>query len=67
MELLFNAYAELDLVAQWMDTQVLKLESRKHGSYLFVTTAAQGKVVFRASGMARISASAGGLVVGTAA
>ena len=51
VELLFKAYAEPDLVAQWMGTQVLKLESRKHGSYLFQTTDAQGKVVFRASGV----------------
>ena len=31
VELLFKAYAEPDLVAQWMGTKVLKLESRQHG------------------------------------
>ncbi|WP_310395565.1 SRPBCC domain-containing protein [Hymenobacter sp.] len=51
VELLFKAYAEPDLVAQWMGTKVLRLESRKHGSYQFETTDAQGKVVFRASGV----------------
>jgi uncharacterized protein YndB with AHSA1/START domain len=33
VELLFKAYVEADLVEQWMGTKVLKLESRKHGSY----------------------------------
>jgi uncharacterized protein YndB with AHSA1/START domain len=51
LELLFKAYAEPDLVAQWMGTNVLKLESKKQGSYQFETTNAQGKVVFRANGV----------------
>jgi uncharacterized protein YndB with AHSA1/START domain len=50
VELLFKAYAEPDIVAQWMGTNVLKLESKKHGSYQFETTDAQGNVVFRANG-----------------
>lgn len=50
VELLFKAYAEPDIVAQWMGTKVLKLESKKHGSYQFETTDAQGNVVFRANG-----------------
>ena len=33
VELLFKAYAEADLVEQWMGTKVLKLESRPHGGY----------------------------------
>jgi uncharacterized protein YndB with AHSA1/START domain len=41
-ELLFKAYAEPELVEQWMGTKVLKLESKKHGSYQFETTDAQG-------------------------
>lgn len=49
VELLFKAYAEPELVAQWMDTNVLKLESKKHGSYQFEKTN-DGKVVFRANG-----------------
>ncbi len=33
-----------------MGTKVLKLESRKHGSYQFETSDAQGNVVFQANG-----------------
>ena len=51
LELLFKAYVEPDIVEQWMGTKVLKLESKKHGSYQFETTDAQGKVVFRANGV----------------
>ena len=32
LELLFKAYAEPEIVEQWMGTKVLKLESKKHGS-----------------------------------
>ena len=42
LELLFQAYAEPDLVEQWMGTKVLKLESRPHGSYQFETTDPKG-------------------------
>jgi uncharacterized protein YndB with AHSA1/START domain len=42
LELLFKAFAEPELVAQWMGTKVLKLESKKHGSYQFETSDAQG-------------------------
>jgi uncharacterized protein YndB with AHSA1/START domain len=49
--LLFKAYTEPDLVEQWMGTKVLKLESKKHGSYQFETTNPHGKVVFRANGV----------------
>ena len=42
LELLFKAYIEPDIVEQWMGTKVLKLESKKHGSYQFETTDAQG-------------------------
>lgn len=38
VELLFQAYVQADIVAQWMGTAVLKLESHKHGSYQFETT-----------------------------
>ena len=51
VELLFKAYVEADLVEQWMGTKVLKLESRKHGSYQFETSDPQGNVVFRANGV----------------
>ena len=42
LELLFKAYEEAGLVEQWMGTKVLKLESRKHGSYQFETTDPKG-------------------------
>jgi len=51
LELLFKAYVEPDLVEQWMGTKVLKLESKKHGSYQLKTTDAQGNVVFQANGV----------------
>jgi uncharacterized protein YndB with AHSA1/START domain len=50
LELLFRAHADADIVAQWMGTTVLQLESKKHGSYQFETKDAQGKVMFRANG-----------------
>jgi uncharacterized protein YndB with AHSA1/START domain len=42
LELLFKAYADPDIVEQWMGTKVLKLENKKHGSYQFETTDPQG-------------------------
>jgi uncharacterized protein YndB with AHSA1/START domain len=42
LELLFKAYIEADIVEQWMGTKVLKLESKKHGSYQFETTDPKG-------------------------
>jgi uncharacterized protein YndB with AHSA1/START domain len=51
LELLFKAYAEPDLVEQWMGTKVLKLENKKHGSYRFETSDANGKVLFQANGV----------------
>ncbi len=51
LELLFQAYAEPELVEQWMGTKVLKLESKKHGCYQFETTDAKGVKVFSANGV----------------
>ena len=51
LELLFKAYTEPELIEQWMGNKVLKLESKKHGSYLFETSDPKGNVVFRASGV----------------
>ena len=51
LELLFKAYVEPEIVEQWMGTKVLKLESKKHGSYQFETSDAKGNVVFRANGV----------------
>jgi len=42
LELLFKAYADADIVEQWMGTKVLKLENKKHGSYQFETTDPKG-------------------------
>src|SRR6476620_5368762 len=42
LELLFKAYVEPEIVEQWMGTKVLKLESKKHGSYQFETTDHKG-------------------------
>ena len=47
--LLFKAYTEAQFVAQWMGTQVLKLENKTHGSYEFETSY-NGNVVFKANG-----------------
>jgi len=38
LELLFKAYVEPEIIEQWMGTKVLKLESKKQGSYQFETT-----------------------------
>ena len=51
LELLFRAYAEAEIVEQWMGTKVLKLENKKHGSWQFETTNDQGNVVFQANGV----------------
>ncbi|RCR67774.1 SRPBCC family protein [Larkinella punicea] len=51
VSLLFKAYTEADLVAQWMGTKVLKLENKKHGSWQFETSDAQGNVVFQSHGV----------------
>jgi uncharacterized protein YndB with AHSA1/START domain len=51
LELLFKAYAEPEIVEQWMGTKVLKLENKKHGSYQFETSDAKGNVVFKANGV----------------
>ena len=56
VELLFRAYAEPELVEEWMSnpystTKMLKLESKKQGAYQLESKDAQGKVVFRANGV----------------
>ena len=42
VDLLFRAFVEPEIVEQWMGTKVIKLESRKHGSYQFETTDPKG-------------------------
>lgn len=51
LALLFKAYAEPEIVEQWMGTKVLQLENKKHGGWQFETSDASGNVVFRASGV----------------
>jgi uncharacterized protein YndB with AHSA1/START domain len=51
VELLFKAYEDPEIVEQWMGTKVLKLESKKHGSYQVETSDAKGNVVFKANGV----------------
>jgi len=51
LELLFRAYTDADIVAQWMGTKVLKLENKKHGGYQFEVSDDKGNVVFRSNGV----------------
>ena len=51
VELLFKAYVEPEIIAQWMGTKVLKLENKKYGSYQFETADAKGNVAFVATGV----------------
>ena len=51
VDLLFKAYEEPEIVAQWMGTKVLKLENKKHGSWQFETSNPEGQVVFSANGV----------------
>ena len=50
LELLFKAYAEPEIVEQWMGTKVLKLENKKHGGYQFETSDPHGNVMIRMNG-----------------
>jgi len=51
VELLFKAYEDADIVAQWMSTKVVRLENKKSGSWQFDTSDEKGNVVFTASGV----------------
>lgn len=51
LALLFKAYEDPELVAQWMGTKVLTLENKQHGSWRFETSDPQGNVVFQAHGV----------------
>lgn len=50
VELLFKAYEDPEIVAQWMGTKVIKLENREHGSWRYETSY-EGQVVFAANGV----------------
>src|ERR1044071_6563516 len=51
VELLFMAYAEPEIVEQWMTSKVVQLESKKFGSYQLEKTDDKGNVVFQANGV----------------
>lgn len=51
VELLFKAYEDPEIVAQWMGTKVLRLENKKYGGWQFETRDASGNVVFKANGV----------------
>ena len=51
VDLLFKAHAEPEIVEQWMTSKVVKLESKKHGSYQLEKTDDKGNVVFQANGV----------------
>ncbi len=50
VNLLFKAYTEADLLAHWMGTKVIKIESKVHGSYQFETSDPNGIVLFKGNG-----------------
>lgn len=50
LELLFKAYEDPEIVAQWMGTKVVRLENRTHGSWQYETYH-EGQVVFAANGV----------------
>ncbi|WP_411812900.1 SRPBCC family protein [Chryseobacterium scophthalmum] len=50
LELLFKAYEDAEIVEQWMNTKVIKLDNHKHGSWRFETSH-DGQVVFSANGV----------------
>ncbi len=54
LELLFKAYVKPEIIEQWMGTKVLKLESKKHGSYQVETSDPKGNVAFRANGVIQL-------------
>lgn len=56
VDLLFKAYEDPELVAQWMSNKmtrlkVLELENKRHGGWRYESADAAGNVVFRAHGV----------------
>jgi uncharacterized protein YndB with AHSA1/START domain len=51
LELLFKAYEDPELIAEWMNTKVLKLENKNHGGYQFETTSPKGDFIIRMNGV----------------
>ena len=50
VELLFKAYEDPEIVAQWMGTKVVKLENKRYGIWQFETSH-DGNIVFSANGV----------------
>jgi len=51
LDLLFKAHTEPEILEQWMNTRVVKLECKPHGSWRYETSDAQGNVVLRMNGV----------------
>ncbi|HEY8398003.1 MAG TPA: SRPBCC domain-containing protein [Flavihumibacter sp.] len=51
LDLLFKAYAEPELLEEWMGTKVVKLENRPQGSWHFQTRDKEGNIVFEGFGV----------------
>ncbi len=51
VDLLFKAHTDPAIVTQWMGSEVVKMECRKHGSYQLEKKDGKGNVVFQASGV----------------
>ena len=51
VELLYKAHITPEIVEQWMNTRVVRLETKRHGSWQFETSDNNGNVVFRANGV----------------
>ena len=51
LDRLFRAFEDADIVARWMGTKVVKLDNRRHGSWEYETSDANGNIVFRAHGV----------------
>jgi uncharacterized protein YndB with AHSA1/START domain len=51
VELLFQAHTDAAIISQWMGTKVLKLESKKNGSWHYETSDPQGNILFQAHGV----------------
>jgi uncharacterized protein YndB with AHSA1/START domain len=51
VELLFKAYEDPEIIEQWMTSKVVRLESKKTGSYQFEKADDKGNVIFRANGV----------------
>jgi uncharacterized protein YndB with AHSA1/START domain len=51
VELLFKAHSEPEFIGQWMGTNVVKFEDKKHGSYQYETSDKNGNVVLKMNGV----------------